>query len=143
MTKARISKDGVFIAKPGRQIEEGGSALSFSPAGAQQPIYDRGTVALADYSYPDRITDHYKRGVVNFASPFASPPLCYCYFNSTPNPERRWIASSMELGLQGSTVFREPYFFWYSTTTALFVFSRFVLSDVPSAYYVITRNEAS
>lgn len=144
MTRARISKDGVFLAKPGRQIEEGESALAFSPAGAQQPIYDKGVVPFQAFNQGGVRPTAYNRAVVYFPTPFAQPPLCYCMgILAGSEAGAREPAFIMQIGVSGSDVFREPAIWWQSFTTALFIYSFWTLGTVPSASYVITYNEAS
>ncbi|GGB00767.1 hypothetical protein GCM10011491_31190 [Brucella endophytica] len=141
MTIARINATGVYLAKPGRQIEEGEAALAFSPAGAQQPIYDRGVVSFQAYNQGGPMPTSYNRAVVNFPAPFSAPPLCYCM--GIRSNGAREAAFTMQLGTSGSTAFREPAIWWQSTTTALYIYCLWTLQTVPSASFVVTYNEAS
>lgn len=144
MTRARLSKDGLFMAKPGRQIEEGETALAFSPNGAQQPIYDKGIAPFQAFNQGGARPTAYNRAVVNFATPFGSPSLCYCMgILAGSEAGAREPAFTMWIGLDGNTIFREPMFWWQSFTTALFIYSRWGLADMPSASFVITYNDAS
>ncbi|WP_435657952.1 hypothetical protein [Brucella pituitosa] len=144
MTRARLSKDGLFMAKPGRQIEEGESALAFSPNGAQQPIYDKGVVPFQAFNQGGARPTAYTRAAIYFPTPFAQPPLCYCMGILAGNEAgAREPAFTMWLGVDGNTIFREPIFWWQSFTNALFIYSRWTLATMPSASYVVTYNEAS
>ncbi|MFC7067465.1 hypothetical protein [Brucella rhizosphaerae] len=141
MTSARISKDGVFIAKPGRQIEEGEAALSFSPIGSQQQILMAGSAAFAAYNPGGDMGGTYNRAVVPFGTTFVEPPVAYCMANDAGGT--REIALTMYLSLVGSVVRREPQIWWETTVSELRVYSYWALSSTPSASFVICRNEAS
>ena len=132
MARAVINKGGVFLAKPGMQVEWGETALAFSPNGAQQRIFASGFAALGPYS------DFYNRAVVPFGATFATPPLAYCMLNDN-GPTRR-AAMTMYLGTRNGQVVREPELYWETTTTELRIYSWFV---GPSASYIICLNEAS
>lgn len=141
MTKARIGKNGVFIAKPGRQIEEGEDALAFSPIGSQQQILMAGSAAFTSYNPGGDMGGTYNRAVIPFGTTFAEPPVAYCMANDAGGTKE--IALTMRLQLVGSVVRREPQIWWETTTSELRIYSYWALSSTPSASYVICRNEAS
>ncbi|EXL08579.1 hypothetical protein BG46_01505 [Brucella anthropi] len=142
MTRAAINKNGVFIAKPGMQIEQGEAALAFSPIGAQQQILTSGIATLQAFNAGGTQSTAYNRAIVSFGMTFATPPLAYCMLTRTADAMRD-IAFAMYLGTRSGDVVREPDLWWETTTTELRIYSAWVLSQSASASYVICRNEAS
>ncbi|MBX8827261.1 hypothetical protein [Ochrobactrum sp. SFR4] len=142
MLRARLGKDGIYIAKQGHGVDGGEASLNFSPSGAMQNIFTAGTVQFQT-DPNEYYMGQYVSAVVPFGRVFDVPPLAYCQA-ATSNPDgRREVSLTTFLGLQQQRDLRFPDLWWRTTRTELKIFAYNPLSARPFATYCICQNEAS
>lgn len=74
MARTKISADGIYIAKPGKDVET--ATLDdwlFTTDFPQLRVAMTGIVTLASYSGP--MSDRFARAIVNYPVPFIQPPI--------------------------------------------------------------------
>lgn len=82
MPRMRRNRQGLFIARPGGNVDNIGD-LQFSPATATQAILLTGTVVPSAYTLPGAPGEwqaYYNRAEILYGKTFAVPPLVYVGF---------------------------------------------------------------
>lgn len=74
MAQTKLSADGIFIAKPGKDVETASlDDMLFTSEFPSLRVAMTGTVTLASYSGP--MSARFARAIVNYPAPFTKPPI--------------------------------------------------------------------
>lgn len=74
MPRTRISKNGIEIAKPGKDVDTATlQDMLFAPQFVATRLALTGIATVVNYS--GQMDDYYRRAIVTFPSPFVRPPI--------------------------------------------------------------------
>lgn len=74
MARTKLSADGIFIAKPGKDVETASlDDMLFTSEFPSLRVAMTGIVTLSSYSGP--MSARFARAIVNYPTPFAKPPI--------------------------------------------------------------------
>lgn len=141
--RVRINKGGIYIAKPGRSVDDGAGYQFFAPGLLTQTVYMSGVAtSFADYEDPTGPTawrTYYKIATVNFTRSFVRPPLAYAgYFSSVDAGFGGWAMNIAELRQSGTTFGNYPRCFLQTSTTQLKIWAN--RNNINAVTYYIMEN---
>ncbi|RAZ75846.1 hypothetical protein [Mesorhizobium atlanticum] len=116
MTRVRIDKNGIAIAKEGYDVDTAPlSKMQFSPLFGAMRLAMKGMVTVADYS--GYMSDIYRRAIVVFPTAFPKPPIVMVAGQRSDGSTDQTVLLGTAASDQSNRAWHEPVYQIVTSTT--------------------------